>query len=167
MIRLVATAQSRDAAELRRFFNRARNPGQGERRKVGDAIARGIGENFSAQRAGDGPPWAALAERTVLERLAQGYPGREPILRRSGRLRASYTQPGAADHVEEYETSGDGWSVAVGSRDSRAGILEDGGHTEDGSFVPPRPISILNRRSRERIGTTLDFVFDQVLEVGR
>lgn len=149
---------------MRRFLNRAKNPGQGERRKVADAIARGIGENFSGQRGGDGQPWATLAERTVLERLAQGYPGREPILRRSGRLRASYTQPGAADHVEEYEATGDGWAVEVGSRDERAGLLEYGGRNEDGSFVPPRPISILNRRSRERIGETLDYIFGQVFE---
>lgn len=160
MIRLIATPESRQPAELRAFFDRVRNPSRAERRKVADAVERAIGENFSAQRAGDGRPWKALSEWTVLERLLLGYPGPRPILRRSGALRASYTQPGAAGHVEEYETTGDGWSVEVGSSDIRAGTHEYGRTTALGTIIPARPALLLSRGSRDRIGDVLDHVLD-------
>lgn len=162
MIRLIATPESRSAAELRRFLQRVRRPGREERRKVADAVARGIGENFSAQRAGDGPPWQELSEWTVLERLLLGYPGRRPILRRSGELRASYVQAGHPEHVEEHETTGDGWAMEVGSRDIRAGVHEFGHKTKLNTVIPARPAMLLSRRARSRIGETLDYILDEM-----
>ena len=160
MIRFVATPESQSADELREFFDRVRNPGARERRKVADVIERAIGENFAAQRAGDGRPWKALSEWTVLERVLLGFHGPRPILRRTGRLRASYTQPGAAGHVEEYETTGDGWSVEIGSSDIRAGVHEYGHTTKLGTIIPARPALLLSRRSESRIGDVLDHILD-------
>ena len=54
-----------------------------------------VQERFMAQ------DWAPLAPRTVRERIAQGYPGSEPVLVRSGELMRAMT---VGLHVDESTT---------------------------------------------------------------
>lgn len=160
MIRLTATPESRNATELREFFRRIRNPGRGERHKLANVVRRGIGRNFTRQRAGDGPPWARLSSFTVAERRMLGYAGERPILTRSGVFRDSHTNPANPDHREEWETTADGYSVEIGSRDERDSLLQ-GGQIGPSFVIPPRPVSLLDRQGENELGDTLDWILDE------
>lgn len=48
-----------------------------------------------------GPEWAPLAPATVADRLRRGYDGEHPILVRTGQLRASVIERGAAGNIFE------------------------------------------------------------------
>lgn len=165
MIRLSAERESREAKELLAFIEHIRRGmGRGERRKIADAVRRGMGENFTRQRAGDGPAWAPLAGLTVLERRQQGYAGQRPILVRSGSYRASLIDPTNADHREEWTDEPGASRLDIYSEDYRADILEGGGTVRSGNWqasIPSRPALVLGRQQESRIGDTLDYILDQ------
>ena len=160
MIRFVATPESQSADELREFFRRIRQPGADERCKIAGAVRQGVARNFTSQRAGDGPFWQRLAPSTVLDRLMLGYAGERPILVRSGSFRDSHTNPANPDHREEWETTAEGYSVEIGSRDERDAVLQ-GGQIGPSFVIPPRPVSVLDSLSERQLGDTLDWIFDQ------
>lgn len=84
----------------------------------------------------EGPGWRPLARRTIGERIAQGFPGEHPILRRSGDLYKELTERSHPKHVEV---------IKVG----KYSRIEIGGSSEkflrnqmgEGSLhIPPRPM---------------------------
>ena len=158
-IRLVATRESQEEVNrLAQFFERlARGPGAREREKVADAIRRGFQENFTRQRAGDGAPWAPLAPATVRQRRAWGFAGRRPILVRTGRYRASFVSRYGDAHYSSFQASGRRWVWEEGSVSYLAPWHELGT-----SRMPARPVTPLSRRSEDRIGNTLDLIFEQI-----
>ena len=155
MIRLIATPESRQPAELIEFFRRIRNPGARERRKVADVVRQGFSRSFTSRASGAGP-WRQLADSTVLDRLRQGYGGRQPILVRCGGYRTAFLNASDGQHLEEHETTGDGWALTVGSRDRRVPWLEGGTRT-----IPAREVTVLGRAERGKIGDVLDWLIDQ------
>lgn len=154
MIQLIPP--DRPFADLEAFMRRIERPGNAEVRKVADAIRQGYAENFSREGSAAGG-WRALAEATVAERRRLGFPGEHPILRRSGALRASFIQPGATDHVEEFQPVPGGWDLLVGS-ESEIALFQEFGT----SRIPPRPISPLTEAAQERIGAVIDYVIQQM-----
>lgn len=143
------------AVDLERMFQRIARPDRGEVRKVAGAVRLGFAENFTSESSALGP-WKALAAATVAERIARGYGGEHPILRRTGGLRASFVQPGG-DHVERFTPDGGGWLLEVGSAHELAAIHERGTQ-----HIPARPISPLSAQSEARIGAAVAYVIDQI-----
>jgi len=82
---------------------------------------------LSATFAGEGanpvtgtPVWHPLAERTVEERVAQGFPGEHPILFRTGEMWRSLALRGYPSHVAEKDTLGPGRVVGrIGTTDEK------------------------------------------------
>lgn len=147
------------------FVRQVVNPGQAEINKVGDAVRLGFQENFSGEKEGDGSRWQPLAPKTQVQRQHLGFAQQHPILVRTGSYRASFVQRGGVDHIEEFTSTGDGWSLVVGSRDRRAGILEYGGNTVINGhvvYVPPRPVRFLSETAEQRITNTLEYMLEQI-----
>lgn len=155
MIDITFTARGNPFDGLDKFIKRLERPGNGDVRKVADAIAQGFAENFSNEGSAAGP-WRQLAPFTVRERQRLGFPGAHPILRRTGRGRASFIQRGATDHIEDFHTTGSGWELSVGSRSSVMIEMEEGTDR-----IPSRPISPLMDSAQVRIGDVLVFVVEQ------
>lgn len=147
----VAPRSLRDTANLLRFFQRVGNPDAGERRRISDAIRSALAGSFANQGSARGA-WAPLRPRTVAERIRLGYPGRRPILVRSGQLRASWTQRGHSDHVETYERTRSGFTIGVGSKDIRAGTHERGNPALN---IPARPVRYLTGDAEQRLRNTI------------
>jgi phage gpG-like protein len=97
---------------------------QGPMAKAKEIVTKAIDNNFATERAA-GDPWPPLAERTVKQRIAQGYGGDHPILQRSQDLR------------ESMKGSSDNESAQVGpSEDIAYGAVHANG-SEDGK-IPAR-----------------------------
>lgn len=79
----------------------------------------------------EGPGWEPLAPSTVRERERKGYGGAHPILRRTGALQDSFTNPAAPHAVFRVEPEG----FFVGSSDPVAHFHQTGGSVEG---RPPR-----------------------------
>lgn len=148
--------QGDPTAKLDRFLDKVANPGSGEVRKVGDAIRQGYQGVFSSEGGASGP-WRQLAPLTVILRAQRGFGGRHPILVQTGRLRSSFVQRGATDHIDDFQKSGGGWILEVGSKDERAADLHFGTPR-----IPPRPIVDLTQAQEDRIISTIDFFIDQI-----
>lgn len=139
LFRLEMTSESR--AKFTQRMDRLERAGErlpdAVREHVGPVLAHIFDRNFEAE----GPGWAALSEGwTVPERESLGFPGRHPILQRSGSLRASVGDRGHPQHVEDIVPMGDGsFRLEVGSSDIRAGMLGRGGVTGLGTVIPARP----------------------------
>jgi len=131
---------------------------------VADTARRGIAANFEEERAPDGTPWAPLAPRTQEERRkgidARGVPfrtgSRHPILKRTGDLKESFTDPRHPRNVTEVERGGGVTAVVLGAKDDprtpgRIETLHAGGFTETGAPVPARPFVGLSDRHREQV----------------
>lgn len=90
-----------------------------------EIVTRAIDNNFATESAA-GETWAPLAERTVRERIQQGYGGEHPILERTKELRGSM------------KGSSDNESAEVGPSEDipYAAVHEHG--SEDGK-IPARP----------------------------
>lgn len=145
-------------ADLDRLFRALVRPRAADMRRVADAVRAGFAENFEREAAGDFGHWDPLAESTVEERIALGFPGERPILVRTGDYLRSWTDAGAPDHVEELTFEASGFRLDVGSADNRVEVLEEGN-----DFVPARPVSLLSQRAEQRIGDALDDLFDRLL----
>lgn len=151
----VELVDTNPAEALERLFQRIERPGRGEVAKIAGAIRQGFADNFTSESSGQGP-WAALAPATVAERIAQGYGGDHPILRRTGSLRASFVQPGG-DHIERFTGMGGGWLLEVGSQHENAAFHEHGTRR-----MPARPVTPLSVQAEGRITSTLHYVLDQI-----
>jgi phage gpG-like protein len=143
---------------------------------VGAARA-GIRSNFEHERAPDGTPWDPLAPRTVAERREgideRGIPfrvgGHHPILKRTGDLQRSFTDPDHPRNVMEI-TQVRGLTFLVLSAEddpktpNRIKRLHAGGRTEDGAVVPARPFIGLSERYEDQLYEQADRVIRQRVE---
>lgn len=154
MIRL--ELQGDPVENLDRLLRRIANPGRGEVEKVADVVRQGYQGVFTNQGGASGA-WRALAPMTVIDRIEKGFAGNRPILVRTGRLRASFVQRGATDHVDDYSTTSEGWELEVGSNDERSHDLHFGTRR-----IPARPIVDLSPEAEERIASVIDFVIGEM-----
>lgn len=161
---LTLTLQRNPFADLERFFARLNRPGSADVRKVSTALGQGWQQNFSSESSGDGTPWAALRPFTVAERIAAGYPGAHPILRRSGRLRDSLVNPGHPEHYERVAFDPSGWTMESGTDVDYALELEIGRER-----MPARPFIQLSADAEQRVLSALEYLVDQAQQqtVGR
>jgi len=158
VIRFVATAESRNASELLDILRRMRQPDAEVSEGLGERIRQGFAENFAGERTGTGKAWNPLAPSTVRERLRLGFPGKHPILVRTGQYRESFLSRAAGDHLHRLQVATDGWTLEEGSTDYRVPWLEGGTVT-----IPERPVTILSREAEDHLGDFLDAAFDGML----
>lgn len=145
-------------SDLDRLFHSLSRPSTSDLRPVSAAVRRGFADNFEGEEAGDLGHWDALAERTIQERIALGFPGEHPILVRTGDYARSWTDAGNPDHIEDLDSDGFGFVLNIGSQDERVEALELGT-----DIMPARPVSYLSRRAEQRIGDALDDMFDRLM----
>jgi phage gpG-like protein len=74
---------------------------QGPMAKAAEIVTKAVDNNFATESAA-GDPWPPLAERTVKQRIAQGYGGEHPILQRSKDLRGSMKQRSDNESAEVF-----------------------------------------------------------------
>lgn len=153
---LTLEAQGDPFEDLVKFVKAIVAPSQAEQQQVSAAVREGWRDNFTSESSGDGRAWAALAPSTVRQRILQGYPAR-PILVRSGALRNSLLSPGAANSYEDLQTTGDGWTLVVGTEDSKAIFHELGT-----ARMPARPFIALSDQAEQRIVSALDTLVAQI-----
>ena len=121
---------------------------------ISDNIRLAIYENFDTE-SGDGQAWIPLAKSTVEEREFLGFPGTNPILIRTGKLFDSLINPNNVDHVEEINVDLAGFTVDVGTLDSRARELNDGS-----GRIPARPFLTMDERQEKRLEEAIEAYFD-------
>jgi len=165
MISLQPSANNDAFDGVARMLDRLRNLSNADQTNVADAINKGFGANFDAERAGDGGDWNRLRPFTIAERKRKGF-GPGPILNRTGEYRRSFTNRNASGHVEKFKPTRQGWTLESGSDDERVGTLEYGGYTGTGRFVPPRPASFLSDASEDRVFAVLDAITDRIMATG-
>lgn len=112
---------------------------------AGAELERGV---YPAFEAGD-QRWPELAPWTQRERARAGYGAAHPILIRTGEYRASF------------EATVEGDAVALASDDPRFATLNDGGVTETGQAVPPRPLDEVYPESA--VEAAMDAYADELL----
>ena len=157
MIKLTATPESRqDVKELAAFFEGLNRPTPDMRKSVGD-IVRYLFEQRFGNEGGPGSPWAELRKRTIDERGND-----HPILQRTGEYNFSFTDLGGLDNVEQLVTRGSGWTLELGSSDSRVEELE-GGRTSP-TFMAERPVTLLGDGEESEIGDELDIMFGEMAD---
>lgn len=149
---ITLVSQNNPFAGWPEFAKAIERPSPSDQRQVEDAVRAGFAENFSNERAGDGPPWASLQRSTVLDRIRNGYGGEHPILQRAGDLMRSYTDSGDGDAVTEFDQTGAGWSIAVGSGHDLSEIHDRGAPSRN---IPARPAADLGNRQAENILTEI------------
>lgn len=132
-------------------------PTKAEQDGISAAVRQGWGENFTGERSGDGRSWAALKPGTVLDRIRSGYGGAHPILVRTGHLRASLLNAGAADSYEQAQASGNEWQLVVGTEDAKAIFHEQGT-----ARMPARPFIALSDQAEQRVISALDGLIAQI-----
>lgn len=145
------------ADDLAKFVDRVTNLRRVDQRQVDRAVRRQFAGAFSRQ--GDNRRWAPLAEATVQQRNRLGFPGRAPILIRTGDYMRTFTKAGEPDHISEYEQRSDGWVLESGSKDERVQWLETGTRR-----MPARPVTDLSSASANRITDTVDAIFERIFE---
>jgi len=144
---------------------------------VADTARRGIYQNFEREQAPDGTPWAPLAPMTQRERRAgidhRGIPfsvgGEHPILRRTGDLMLSFTNPRHPHNVTVAQRKRDSTQITLGAEDDpqtpgRIATLHAGGVTETGRPVPPRPFVGLSDQSINQVAEQARRVLIQRVE---
>lgn len=139
-----------------RLIDRITRPGNRQIRSIQDAARRGFQDNFTRQRSGNGP-WPALAPFTVEERRQLGFPGRRPILVRTGNLRSTYVNPNDPDHYSSVRQSPIGLLIEEGSADEDAIFHERGG-----PHLPQRSVTLLGNSAESRIFDTVQLMIDQI-----
>jgi len=123
-----------------------------------------IGDRFFDE----GPPdWKELALSTQRQRKVRGYGPAHPILRRSGDLLRSLTDPSDAQNIHRIRNYSKRTVGILGTKDPRYGILQKGNLLE-GGHIParwmwpgpggPEEFKLMNRISVRLIGD----LFDQV-----
>ncbi|HSG63310.1 MAG TPA: hypothetical protein VLA24_17935 [Pseudomonadales bacterium] len=144
------------ADDIDMLVRRVSNPGNAQKRSIGDAIRQQFQENFTRQSSGSGN-WAPLARSTVLDRIRRGYAGNRPILVRSGRLRGSYVESGGADHHSTVRQLG-GYTIFEEGSNSSIGLF----HERGTSRMPQRSISVLDDGQEASIANVIDFMLLQI-----
>lgn len=130
--------------------------------KIAAVVRQGHAENFAGQRSGSGAPWASLKLTTQLERQHLGFSPARPILVRRGDYRNTFTNQRDPDHVEIVEHVDAGVWLWVGTRDIRAGTLEDGR-----GAVPARPVLPISSAARTKLGDTITSIIDLLIKNNR
>jgi len=141
------------------------NLGHRELEKIADAGRRGIALNFSTESAG-GEKWPLLAPWTVAERQSLGFAGEHPILQRTGALKRSLIDPNHPLNVTEVSTHGFYGHlmrilIELGSSDERFPILHAGGVSDEGYYIPPRPMTVLGTEAIRQLETSIIFVIEE------
>ena len=144
---------------------------------VADTARRGIAVNFERQSAPDGTPWHPLAPMTQAERKRgidhRGIPFRvapqHPILRRTGDLRDSFTDPRHPRNVTQVGWWNGDTVIVLGAEDDpqtpdRIRKLHAGGLTETGRVIPPRPFVGLGDTALNQVGNQARAVLRQRIE---
>lgn len=152
-------------AELVKFIDRIGHPTEAEQRIVSEPVRAGFAENIIGEHSGTGEPWPQLSGRTNVDRKRKGYPEAHPMLIRRGILTGSYLQLGRPDHVEQLESTAEGWSLTIGSDNERAHLQEFGGRTiinNHEAVIPPRPITILSNRTEINIGSGIEQMIESI-----
>lgn len=121
---------------------------------ISNQMRQAIYENFSNE-SGDGVAWVPLAQQTVEEREFLGFPGTNPILIRTGDLLNSLINPNDADHVEDITATAAGFTVDIGTMDSRAGELNNGS-----GRIPARPFLTMDDAQEQRLEAAIEAYFD-------
>lgn len=155
MLNLEATQDPFEA--LVNFVKAIVAPTKSEQEAISAAVRQGWGENFAGERSGDGRSWAALRPGTVRSRILGGYPGAHPILVRTGHLRASLLNAGAADSYEQAQSTGNEWQLVVGTEDAKAIFHEQGT-----ARMPARPFIALSDQAEQRVVSALDGLIAQI-----
>jgi len=150
---------------------------KGEARIVANAAQRGIAQNFERQSSPEGQPWHPLAKMTQAERQrgidARGIPFRvgakSPILRRTGDLLRSVTDPDHPRNITESGTWNGETVIVLGAEDDpktpgRIARLHAGGITETGRYVPARPFMGLSAQALEQVDGQVRAVLRERLE---
>jgi len=150
-------AQGEPFKSLVDFIHALLAPTQNEQRQVSAAVRAGWAENFAGERSGDGQSWAALRPFTVREREARGYPGAHPILVQSGHMRNSLLNAGAPDSYEDLQANGGGWTLTVGTTDSKA--LK---HEQGEGRIPARPFIALSSQAEQRVEDSIAALVAQI-----
>jgi len=159
MIRITETQRTAQQwSDHNAAFARLANPPAALASMVADVIRDGFAANFASERAGNGAPWATLAARTQAERARLGFPPEHPILVRTGDYRRSFVDAADPDHIEESATTGDRWTLAVGSRDYRVAWHELGT-----GIMPARPALEMDQAHQERIAQALEAMIGAIL----
>jgi hypothetical protein len=141
------------------------NLGSREQHKIAEAVRLGFAWNF-AHESGGGEPWAPLAPMTVAERHQLGFAGEHPILQRTRELKRSLVEE---DHpLSTTETSTHGYysqltriEIELGSADERFPLLHAGGITDQGYYVPARPMTVLSDEAIRRLRETIEYVLHE------
>lgn len=142
-------------AEVERLVDRLAQPAQRYQRQITDGLREQFAANFTRQASGAGR-WAPLRPQTIAQRRELGF-GERPILVRSGRYRASFTQRSAPDHYERIQPTGVGLLYEVGSDDARGADLERGTRR-----MPARPVTLLDENQTDRLVRLIDAVVTTV-----
>ena len=153
---LTLEAQGDPFEDLLKFVKAIVAPSQAEQQQVSAAVREGWRDNFTSESSGDGRAWAALKPGTVLDRIRSGY-GARPILVRTGHLRGSLLNPGAANSYEQAQTTGDGWQLVIGTEDAKAIFHEQGT-----ARIPARPFIALSDGAEQRVISALDTLIAQI-----
>lgn len=162
MITLIATEKSRqDIEELATFFEGLSKPTPDMQTEVGDTVRRLFGQRFDNE-GGPGSPWVGLTIATMRDREEQGYGAAHPILYRTGEYKFSFTGRGGFDNIENLITRATGWTLELGSSDFRVSELEGGRSSP--TFMPPRPVTLLEASEESEIGDALDRIFQQAAD---
>lgn len=162
---LQITADKNPFEELVRFLDRVGRPSPAEIAHISAPVRAGFAENFAGEHDGNGVPWPQLSAMTRRDRRKEGYPEAHPMLVRRGVLKASYTQLGHPDHVEELESDGSGWTLFIGTSNERARLQEFGGRTTihgHEAIIPARSVSILPNRVELQIGDSIGAILDKI-----
>jgi phage gpG-like protein len=101
-----------------------------------------VDKQFSSEGSAMGTPWEPLADSTLAQKAAGGYP--PDILIRTGALRASFK--GGSDHVSDIRRDGGEW----GTTDPKALF-----HQHGTSRMPARPVFKLDEPARREAMRTL------------
>lgn len=144
-------------SEFEQFFYAVLSPSVREQRQVDRAVRRGFAKVFGNQGGAVG--WQPLAEATVAERILLGYPGRRPILIRTGDYSQSFTQDGHPDHVFRVSRANSAVEFQVGSAEERVQWLEYGT-----TRMPARPVVDLDDRTEAEVLNGLDEVYDRLFD---
>ena len=143
MIDAIFQLDDRAFGEITQWIRRVARPTQNEQGQVDRIIRRAFAKTFSGQGGDVG--WQPLAEVTAAQRRRLGFPGRRPILIRTGDYMQSFTQTGG-DHVFEVDSDGSGVTFRGGSEEERVQWLEYGT-----SRMPARPVTDISDRTNEEV----------------
>lgn len=139
------------------FVRAMLSPTSDEQRQISAAVRAGWQENFTGERSGSGQAWAQLKPFTILERTKRGYPGSHPILVQSRHMLNSLVTPGAADSYEDFRSEGNGWTLTLGTTDSKA--LK---HELGSGKIPARPFIELSQSSQENVSHAIENVIRRI-----